>query len=70
MNAAFPVAVAVAIGIPLVQSRNRRNYFFIALLLLLGLAALAFHLSHLGMCRGRSGRACRSVSTSSCSSWR
>ena len=29
--------------------RNRRNYFFIALLLLLGLAVLAFHLSHLGV---------------------
>ena len=37
-----------AIGIPIVQSRNRRNYFFIALLLLLGLAVLAFHLAHLG----------------------
>ena len=48
VNAAFPVAVAVAIGVPIVQSRNRRNYFFIALLLLLGVAVLAFHLSHLG----------------------
>ncbi len=46
-NAAFPVAVAIGIGIPIAQSRNRRNYFFIALLLLLGLAILAFHLSHL-----------------------
>jgi uncharacterized protein involved in response to NO len=45
VNAAFPVAIAIAIGIPLVQSSNRRNYFFIALLLLLGLAVLAFHLS-------------------------
>lgn len=49
VNAAFPVAVAIGIGIPLVQSRNRRNYFFIALLSLLGLAVLAFHFSHLGM---------------------
>ncbi len=48
VNAAFPVAVAVGIGVPIVQSRNRRNYFFIALLLLLGVAVLAFHLSHLG----------------------
>ena len=48
-NAAFPVAVAVAIGIPLVRSRNRRNYFFIALLLALGLAVIAFHLSHLDL---------------------
>ncbi len=48
-DTAFPLAVAVAIGIPLVRSRNQRNYFFIALLLLLGLAVLAFHLSHLGL---------------------
>ncbi len=49
VNAAFPVAVAIGIGIPIVQSGNRRNYFFIALLLLLGLAVLAFHLAHLGV---------------------
>jgi len=49
VNAAFPVAVAVGIGIPIVESRNRRNYFFIALLVLLGAAVLAFHLAHLGM---------------------
>ncbi len=44
-NAAFPLAVALAIGIPLVQARNRRNYFFVALLVLQGFAVLAFHLS-------------------------
>lgn len=49
VNAAFPLAVAVAIGIPLVRSGNRRNYFFIALLVLLGLAPLAVHLSFLGV---------------------
>ena len=49
VNAAFPVAIGIAIGIPIVRSRNRRNYFFIALLVLLGLAVLAFHLSHLGL---------------------
>jgi uncharacterized protein involved in response to NO len=49
VNAAFPVAVAIAIGVPIVQSRNRRNYFFIALLLLLGFAVLAFHLAHRGL---------------------
>lgn len=48
INAAFPVAVAVAIGIPLVQSGNRRNYFFVALLLLLGLAVLVLNLSYRG----------------------
>jgi uncharacterized protein involved in response to NO len=49
VNAAFPIAVAIGIGIPIVRSRNRRNYFFIALMLLLGGAVLAFHLSHLGV---------------------
>jgi uncharacterized protein involved in response to NO len=49
VNVAFPVALALGIGRPIVQSRNRRNYFFLALLLLLGLAVLAFHLSHLGL---------------------
>jgi uncharacterized protein involved in response to NO len=48
VNAAFPVAVAIGIGIPIVQSRNRRNYFFVGLLLLLGLATLAFHAGQLG----------------------
>jgi uncharacterized protein involved in response to NO len=50
-NVAFPAAVAIAIGIPLVRSRNRRNYFFVALLLLIALAELAFHLSHLDLLR-------------------
>jgi uncharacterized protein involved in response to NO len=48
-NAAFPVAVAVGIGIPLLRSGNRRNYFFIALLVVLSLATLAVHLSFLGV---------------------
>ncbi len=67
VNAAFPVAIAVAIGIPLVRSRNRRNYFFIALLLLLGAAVLAFHLSalaHTLVARTREpagGTGCRAV---------
>ncbi len=42
-NAAFPIAVAAAIATPIVRSRNRRNYFFIALLALLGLITLATH---------------------------
>ena len=45
VNAAFPVAVAVAIGIPLLRSRNVRNYFFIGLLVLLGALILAVHLA-------------------------
>lgn len=44
----FPLAAAVAIAIPLLQSANRRNYFFPVLLVgLAGLDAL-FHLSQLG----------------------
>src|SRR5262249_26042103 len=33
VNAAFPLAIAVGFAIPLAKSRNRRNYFFVALLL-------------------------------------
>lgn len=49
VDVAFPLAVAIAIAIPLVQSRNRRNYFFP--LLLVGIAALdlVFQLAHLGV---------------------
>ncbi|SDE53892.1 uncharacterized protein involved in response to NO [Variovorax sp. CF079] len=49
VNAAFPLACAVALAIPLVTARNRRNYFFIGLLLVLSGAAFAFHLSALGV---------------------
>ena len=49
VNAAFPVAVAIGIGIPLCRSGNGRNYFFAAVLVLLGLAVLALHLSYLGV---------------------
>ncbi len=49
VNAAFPIAVAVALAIPFAKSRNRRNYFFVVLLMLLGVAVLAMHLSWLGM---------------------
>src|SRR3990172_63662 len=44
-NAAFPVAVALAIGIPLLRSRNVRNYFFVGLLVLMGVLVLAVHLA-------------------------
>lgn len=47
VNAAFPVAVAGGIGIPLAKSGNRRNYFFVAFLLLFALVTLALHLSYL-----------------------
>ena len=45
VNAAFPVAVALAIGMPLVRARNVRNYFFIGLLLFMGTLILAVHLA-------------------------
>ncbi len=49
VNAAFPIAVAIGIGIPLARSGNRRNYFFVLLLFFLSVAALAYHLSFLGV---------------------
>jgi len=48
VNAAFPLALAVAIGIPLVRARNVRNYFFIGLLLLMSALVLAVHLASQG----------------------
>ena len=39
---AFALAVAWGIGVPLIASGNRRNWFFIALVLALGAASLAF----------------------------
>jgi len=49
VNAMFPLAVAIALAIPLAKSRNRRNYFFVALLVFLGAASLAMHLSWIGV---------------------
>jgi len=45
VNVAFPLAFGI--GGAIVQSGNRRNYFFLALLALLSIAVLVFHLSHL-----------------------
>jgi len=42
-NAAFPVALAVAIAIPLLRSRNVRNYFFVGLLTLMGALVVTLH---------------------------
>ncbi len=38
-NVAFPLAAAVALAIPFVKARNRRNYFFVGLLVLMSVAA-------------------------------
>ncbi len=46
-NTAFPLAAAVALAIPFYASRNRRNYFFVGLLILMALAALTVHLAQL-----------------------
>jgi uncharacterized protein involved in response to NO len=49
VNTAFPLAVAAGIGIPIVRAADRRNYFFVVLMLVLALAVLAVHLSWLGV---------------------
>ncbi len=48
-NVAFPLAAAVGIGIPLVRAGNRRNWFFVAVLLFMACAAAGTHLAHLGV---------------------
>ena len=45
VNAAFPVAVALAISFPLLKSRNTRNYFFVGLLVLMGLLIFTVHMA-------------------------
>jgi uncharacterized protein involved in response to NO len=49
VNAAFPLAAAIALAVPFIAARNKRNYFFVALLALMSLASLAIHLDHLGV---------------------
>jgi uncharacterized protein involved in response to NO len=49
VNAAFPLAIALAIAVPLIRSANRRNYFLIGLLVALSAATFAVHLAHLGV---------------------
>ena len=48
-DSAFAIAAAAGLGRPLLAARNRRNYFFIALLLALGAANLCFHLAMAGL---------------------
>ncbi len=49
VNAAFPLAAAIALAIPFARAGIRRNYFFVALLLLMAAAGLAIHLDRLGV---------------------
>ena len=53
IDLAFAAALALGIGRPLVASGNRRNWFFIALMLVLGVASIAFSgYSRIGMLVG------------------
>jgi uncharacterized protein involved in response to NO len=49
VNAAFPLALATAIAIPLLRARNARNYFFVGLLALMSVLVAVLHLALLGM---------------------
>ena len=49
VNAAFPLAAAAALAVPFWAARNRRNYFFVGLLVLIGMAEMGVHLSQLGV---------------------
>ncbi len=46
-NTAFPLAAAVALALPFIAAANRRNYFFVGLLVLMAGASLAVHLAEL-----------------------
>ena len=48
-NTAFPLAAAIALAIPFLKAGNRRNYFFVGLLVLLSAASLCIHLNQLGV---------------------
>ncbi|PZP27347.1 MAG: NnrS family protein [Roseateles depolymerans] len=48
-NVAFPLAAAVGLALPFLKAGSRRNYFFIALLALLALAAGCVHLAQFGI---------------------
>jgi len=48
-NVAFPLAAALGLAVPLWKAKNKRNYFFIGLLVLLSGAAGIVHLAQLGV---------------------
>lgn len=43
VNAAFPLALAVAIAIPLLRAQNVRNYFFVGLLMVMSVLVATLH---------------------------
>ena len=49
VNTAFPLAAAAGLAVPLVRAKNRRNYFFVGLLVAMGVAQLGLHLAQLGV---------------------
>lgn len=49
VNAAFPLAAAATLGVVFVRAGNRRNYFFVGLLVLLAVAEFTVHLAQLGV---------------------
>lgn len=55
----FPLASAAALAVPLWKGGNQRNYFFVAVLLAMATADLAFHLSRLGVLQVEPGLAVR-----------
>jgi uncharacterized protein involved in response to NO len=48
-NVAFPLAAAVCLAVPFVKARNRRNYFFVGLLLAMSVASGFVHLTQFGV---------------------
>jgi uncharacterized protein involved in response to NO len=49
VNVAFPLTAAIALAIPFVRAKNKRNYFFVGLLGLLAAAAGFIHLAQFGV---------------------
>ncbi len=49
VNTAFPLAAAAGLAVPLIRAKNRRNYFFVGLLVAMGIAQLGLHLAQLGV---------------------
>ena len=48
VDAVFVPALALAVAVPIVKSRNQRNYKIVALLLLIGITNVVYHLATLG----------------------
>ena len=53
VDAVFVPALALAVAVPIVKSRNQRNYKIVALLLLIGITNVIYHLATLGLVPAR-----------------